>query len=493
MITQKKLKPPGIIKCAAIALLVIFVSGTVFAANDYYHYNRQDADDVITGNIVTAQSYTVALDYLPDGAGAALKGRLIAATGHNIYLQDAVDSSSWTKVGTVTDTMDAAFIKVSPDGTKVALGQGWGKDLLVFPLSLLTSGNITDITNNSETISFGWNTVRYYDAVWADNSTHLVINGGFWDDVNNVADRVGITCLDITDAGNTPVSIISNTSYPGASSGIALDGDKNLIFGNGYDSNNNARTGELVLLPASSWWQNSGPKTSGLPLAYSAARKFANNVLSAAHLGFDEEGNLHVGGGQFVNSGSQNLESGYAALISRQVISDTADAGIPLYQIDETNAAQYREIAPDSCRNDTATGVLSYKRSIAVNWIDGTGACTIGGNTDWWGPGVTSKLTVYRIDTARDGDNDGFADVDDHSPWTACSNNIDADNDGYGNIIDGDFNNDGFVNMTDARYLMSKMGTNDAKADMDGNGVVNAMDSIRFNNKYGSTVPFYNY
>ncbi len=479
-------------KLVALAVGLLFITTSGWAANDYYHYAKQDANDEVTNNGVEAESWCVAMSFLPDTTSTSLRGRLIAATGTKVFLQDAVDSSSWTQVGSVNVAMDASFIKVSPDGTKVALGMGYDKDLLVFPTTLLTGGGITDLDDSTSTTTFSTDVVKYYDAAWADDD-HLVINGGNWDKATKIASNVGISCLNITRARNKPVNIIN--TYPGASSGVAVDAEKNLIFGNGYDYNNNATTGELVLLPYTDWWGNNAPKTSGLPKTYATARKFADNVLSAAHLGFDSEKNLHVGGGWYwmPPAGQTNVENGYAVLINKKVITDTAassTAGV----IDETDATQYRVLSPDTCRNDTATGVLSYGRSITVNWIDGAGACTIGGCTDSWGPGVISKLTTYRIDTTRDGDSDGFADVNDHSPWTNHGDNTDYDSDGYGNIIDADLNNDGNIDLDDTEIFDDAYNIYDLQADLNGDGNVDLDDTEIFDDLYyaNKPLPFYN-
>ena len=53
---------------------------------------------------------------------------------------------------------------------------------------------------------------------------------------------------------------------------------------------------------------------------------------------------------------------------------------------------------------------------------------------------------------------------------------VDADADGYGNMCDGDFNNDDFVNLPDLRFLITKMGTDDAEVDMNSDGIVDIDD-----------------
>lgn len=490
---------------AIVALSLLFITTAGFAANDYYHYDRQDTNDnhdKVTINVQASgsSSWSTALCYLPETTSTTLRGRLLAATGTNIYLQDAVDSNSWTVVGTTTDTMDPSFIRVSPDGTQVALGQGYLKPLLIFPLSILDSSTPPNVVGSST--SFPWGTkVQYYDAQWVDNH-YLLIIGAAWDKDKKEVSNSGISTLDTRSAGNSINTILFDSVAYASSSGIAIDDSKNIIYGNGYSYTTSSLQGELRMLPASVWWNGSSgqPKIIGNPGGYfhPDSRKFANQVLSAAHLGFDEEGNLHVGGGKYYQpqQGETNEENGYAVLINKQVISDTADITVPLYQVDESDATQYRKIVADNCQNDTATGILSYKRSISVHWLDNLdcgGTPTPGSSTDSWSFNTASKLTTYRIDTSRDGDGDSFPDVDDHSPWTSCANNTDTDADGYGNYIDADLDNDGDVDSADNLIFDDAYGnTTNLNADFDGDGDVDSADNLIFDDLYGKTAPFYN-
>ncbi len=225
-------------------------------------------------------------------------------------------------------------------------------------------------------------------------------------------------------------------------------------------------------------------------------------VLSSAYLGFDGEGNLHVGGGQFVENSNDPTgeEIGFAALINhklldeaRAFIADPAVGFSPLADAEETQGGYYREFAPDPCRNDTATGILASGDSISVSWNPTNATCNIGGNDDYWGPGVHPKLTTYTIDPNRDGDNDGVLDVADWSPNTWDDTNTDADNDGYGNIIDADFNNDDIVDLSDQLYFINNYGSADSIADMNSDGIVDLSDLLLFRNQYGELAPYYNF
>lgn len=473
--------------CLIMALLFLVLKGPAFAVPDFFLYGNQDTSDTAEFDVIEVKgySYFTAMDYFKSGAN---EGKILAATGTSIYIQAAVGSSTWIKVAEVEDYMDPAFVRLSPSGDKVALGLGWGQDILVFNASLLDEGTPeapVNLTYSDQTLAFMEN---HYDAAWIDED-NIVINGGKFVVAGQSAVS-GVAVLNITDENNMSQGVC--TSIPGASSGIAVDADQNLIFGIGAGTN----TGELKIWPRDTWWNGS---TSVGVLEYngSEGQTFANQVMSAAYLGFDGEGNLHVGGGEFLNPEPVNLESGYAALINQKVMTDAVNPAIPLYQVDEANEAQYREFGPDVCRNDTATGVMAYGSNLSVNWnpatAPGSANCIIGGNIDWWSPGVTSKITNYSVNNNRDGDNDGVYDVADNSPNTYDTANTDTDGDGYGNMIDGDFNNDGIVNGADFLEFKSHYGSQNPETDMNNDGIVNGKDFLNFKKLYGKSEPFYNF
>lgn len=84
-----------------------------------------------------------------------------------------------------------------------------------------------------------------------------------------------------------------------------------------------------------------------------------------------------------------------------------------------------------------------------------------------------------------DQDNDGIADLEDNCIYKPNGALIpdagghvqrDTDGDGYGNLCDGDLNNDGAVNFADLGILKSVFFTADPDADLDGNAAVNFAD-----------------
>lgn len=61
----------------------------------------------------------------------------------------------------------------------------------------------------------------------------------------------------------------------------------------------------------------------------------------------------------------------------------------------------------------------------------------------------------------------------------------DSDGDGFGNLCDGDLNNDDFVNAADLAIFKARFGTSDPHADLNGNGFVNAADLAIFKTLFG--------
>jgi hypothetical protein len=351
-------------------------------------------------------SYFTALDCFRAGPN---KGKMLAATGEDLYIQDTIGGSTWTKVAKVENNMDPAFVRISPSGSQIALGLGWNQNLLVFDTSILNSAIPTDLNINPNPDVKVYQEI-HYDAVWV-GETHLVINGGQWV-VQGESAVSGVTFLDVTNASSFSQGLCY--PIPGGSSSIAVDANNNLVFGIGDGEN----TGEIKLLKESEWFEGGCFPTSYMNYT-DIKRVIADSVLSVATLGFDDIGNLYVGGGEFRHPplSEPNLESGYVAVISSMVIQNAAAfdvneasedelESIKVVEITEddedykTENIHYLEISPDVCRNDTATDAIATKGGVFVVWNTGgdyPGACTIGGNTDWWAAGVTPRVTEYKI------------------------------------------------------------------------------------------------
>ncbi len=98
---------------------------------------------------------------------------------------------------------------------------------------------------------------------------------------------------------------------------------------------------------------------------------------------------------------------------------------------------------------------------------------------------------VWRFTTgadmpATDSDADGMADVLDNCLGLANADQRDTDLDGYGNLCDPDFNNNGIVDSQDGALLKARFGsTSHPHHDLNGNGVVDSNDGARLKARFG--------
>jgi hypothetical protein len=95
--------------------------------------------------------------------------------------------------------------------------------------------------------------------------------------------------------------------------------------------------------------------------------------------------------------------------------------------------------------------------------------------------------------TKADADRDRIPDDLDNAPQTVNPGQEDSDGDGYGNIIDADFNNDNKVNYNDFSILCSDWGSSDfdPQLDMNSDGYLNYEDFSLFSAKWGTIGPWY--
>ena len=477
-------------------------------ADDFADYKTGAGATAEVDLPMVAGGWFTAAEYFPDGTTEMIddqfeaEGRIIAANNKSIYLQRTYGSSQWDVVGTVPDVMDPSFIHVSPDGSKIALGRGYNQPLLIVPTSVLSASNPPDLTTAAGVKQF--ENVNYYEGDWADNQ-YFVIDGGAWpgpdctypyyDDPECVfTSGVGAIDTDTADPANHTGVLL--TPHPGASADVEVTGSGDLLVGIGFATNPN-RSGEIKVWDAADW-----DPTTPNSLDYDTnGRVVANNILSAAHMGQDAEGNLHIGGGDAFGTGGPS-ENGYAALVKSGIIDAIADGTrtTPVTDGDKVDNSEYKFFAPDSCQDDSATGALAdhWGRGLAIMWNpsgDGAGGCAggAGSATDYWLTGVIPRLTVYYPGSGvnLDDDGDGIPNAADNAYLTANPGQEDTDGDGYGNIVDADLDNDGTIGMTDAGVFRNRYGTADPDADFDSDGSVGMTDAGIFRNQYGKNAPYY--
>jgi len=479
----------GFLAAAGLAILASHARGSDFA--DYGSGQRLDMQlpTVAGGWYVTA-------DFFPDTATAMVgnyqaKGRLIVANNQTLYLQKTYGSSEFVPVARTSGVMEPSFIRVSPDGSKIALGPGAGQPLMVFPTSVLqpnANPAAAPLLDTDSRVSAY--PVSYYDADWLDNQ-HLIFNGGTWP---APPEGSGVGALDTDDPGETiGVELISG--IPGYSAGVAVDHNGNVLTGIGLQFTGPRRTGEIKLFTHAQILA----ALSGSPIDYgdeATGNIVATQVLSAASLGVDAENNLYVGGGDVFGTGGA-AELGFAAIISSSVLDRVANGtGGPA---DEAEASDYKELAPDPCGDDSATTVVYSKwaRGLGVIWNpDEGGGCKDPGK-DEWQIGVTPVLSIFYPGSAPDTDADGVPDGSDNAYLTSNPGQEDSDDDGYGDVADADLNNDGEVNFQDIGPFSGAYGSvsgqpqYDPSADFNGDGKVDFQDLGPFSGRYGSQEPWY--
>jgi len=97
-----------------------------------------------------------------------------------------------------------------------------------------------------------------------------------------------------------------------------------------------------------------------------------------------------------------------------------------------------------------------------------------------------AQLFIEYGEVAEDADSDGIPDISDNCtlvangtliPDAGGNSQLDTDGDGYGNICDPDFDNDGVVTSTDFDALLAVYGsTTDPDQDLNGDGIVDLTD-----------------
>ncbi|MFK8017629.1 MAG: thrombospondin type 3 repeat-containing protein [Gammaproteobacteria bacterium] len=92
--------------------------------------------------------------------------------------------------------------------------------------------------------------------------------------------------------------------------------------------------------------------------------------------------------------------------------------------------------------------------------------------------------TFLDLQSLRDTDEDGINDAADNCRTYANPLQVDANLDGIGNLCDGDFNDDGAVNMMDLGLMRNAFFSADPMIDMDSNGVVSVSDLALFKRGY---------
>lgn len=286
-------------------------------------------------SIAAPQTGAGSFSFLGDALG---DGRIIGVTGNSVYVESGVGTGVFnvvasfdaSQLGGSGGAADPSFVRVSPGGTNIAVGLGFGKPVAVFATSALgTPGSPSTLTSG---VTGKYFALPHYQGAWA-NETQLAItssSGPF----GNQASSVALLTTTSNPASPTNPTILSGIT--GASGGIAFDSAGRLYTGNGTaNAGSPTATGAIKAFDAS-------VLTAPSPLNFNTQGTLIGKVLSGDALAFDTAGNLFVGGGDFGSGGG--ADNGYFGLINAAAITAALGGGPALNPADPTHL---RTLFPD--------------------------------------------------------------------------------------------------------------------------------------------------
>ncbi|MCG3132884.1 MAG: hypothetical protein FLDDKLPJ_03751 [Phycisphaerae bacterium] len=299
---------------AATAFVLTF-AGTTFAG-DIGDYGLRGV-----APLPSAGAFQDMFDVHPDG-------RVIVVAANDVYVETSPGARRFEPRGGLPGgggpVSYPAFVRVSPDGTRFAVGNSFD------------AVGVFDV----ETLAGAWFFVGHYDAEWFDD-VHLAIR-----------DAGDMTLLDTTSDPKAPVNPRFMTGGP-FSAGVAFDGAGNLYTGTGLTTGGPSQTGWVKGFTRARW---QSAVEGAPPIDYEAEGVQVCDVLSAASLGFDVSGNLHVGGGDFDSGDVDAL-----GVVAGEAIAAAWRGEGPA---DNKNPDEVRRVDPDAA-ND-------------FNWYDATYNAALG-------------------------------------------------------------------------------------------------------------------
>ncbi|RMH26082.1 MAG: hypothetical protein D6693_07740 [Planctomycetota bacterium] len=300
------------------AALAALVSPAAIGADLFDHYGG--VVHVVTPPPTAPGSFGVAADALPDG-------RLVALTGSTVFVETGVGAGVFAPAAILGASLlagptDPGFIRVSPGGTRVAIGAGFGLPIIVFDAAALDPLAPTTLTPaNAARFEVG-----HFDAAWLDETRLAIAAGAF-------GSPSIVTMLDVTSDPSAPVNPVIVSNIAGASGGVAFDSDGALYTGNGFDltpaTPRTSRTGAIKRFTPGEWSAGADFETGGRPVL---------ELLSAGPLAFDADGDLLVGGGDFAQG-----QTGFVGVVRAGVLAGVI-AG-PL-TVNPNNPAHVRRLDP---------------------------------------------------------------------------------------------------------------------------------------------------
>lgn len=257
----------------------------------------------------SASAYVPAGSYAqPGGAWSVLDdGRVIAIDNERVLVQDAVNASTYSVVGTIPGGLingTASFVAVSPDGATIAFGDnnfGVASDPRVHFLE--TASLDTGVV--SPVFSIG---AANFAGAWAGST--LFVSG-----TDAFGASAYVTRIDASSLG-TLTSELAISNVGGASGGVASDGAR-LYTANGYDNGpGGSETGTIRAFSLDAL------DFGDVAIDFEADGTMIADVLSGSPLGFDHLGNLLIGGGDYDEG-----DTGYAGVADAGAVQAAAGGG----------------------------------------------------------------------------------------------------------------------------------------------------------------------
>lgn len=348
-----------IARLCAVGLLFAVASDTV-VADDFSSY--VDSGRRIAMPAIGDGSFSTAGAVLPDG-------RLIAVTGNGVYVESALGSGSFDLLAEFDaartgGAVDPSFVTVSPGG-HVAVGTGFAKPVAVFDMDDLGTPGSPVVLQAG--VLADYFSVPHFSGSWYDENSLALTAGDF-------GQPAFVSLLDVTSDTANPANPVIVENIGGSSAGITFDAAGRLYTGNGFTGSGPSETGYIMALEADQWQQG----LSGSPADFENEGLFIADLLSAGSLGFDAEGNLFVGGGDFMG------DFGYFALINNY---DLADVLAGTGTIDINDPQQVRRFDPEGS-GSTGSYFTTY------NFITGE---LYGGWAGGFSPGDPVTWAAYTV------------------------------------------------------------------------------------------------
>jgi hypothetical protein len=330
MFPHRTAAPP--LRAIGLALaLFITTLATEARADSFSSYTLQSTFALPGANPV--------FDILPDGRVVVVG---MAGTTANVYLETASGSHTFALTGALPSadfsSFGAAFVRASPNGAQVAVGNNGGNSFGNFQVGVFSLPGL----------SGKWFNANHFDARWIDNR-YVAISAG--------TSSAGIvTALDSTSAStSSPSNVTLVDSIGGASGGIAFDSAGNMFTSDGFKSAGPSVTGEVMAIPSSAWH---AALAGGTPVHFETQGIPIVALLSASPIGFDSAGNLVVGGS---NSFGSPPDDNYFAIVHAPAVA-AALAGGGL--INTSDPSKVRKLDPD-----TSSSTSSY--AVGANTVRG--------------------------------------------------------------------------------------------------------------------------